>query len=105
MSQNGYFEDSSYYKCDTDDTFEAREEILGDEAFDTANSSIVSGESIRFFVNVNLEMEATNTENEATSGGCVLLHTSRKYLKLKNFKEEIRAHRDLDGFLAQASIV
>nr|XP_054398055.1 solute carrier family 4 member 11 isoform X8 [Pongo abelii] len=110
MSQNGYFEDSTagslgYYKCDTDDTFEAREEILGDEAFDTANSSIVSGESIRFFVNVNLEMEATNTENEATSGGCVLLHTSRKYLKLKNFKEEIRAHRDLDGFLAQASIV
>ncbi|XP_047296498.1 solute carrier family 4 member 11 isoform X5 [Homo sapiens] len=105
MSQNGYFEDSSYYKCDTDDTFEAREEILGDEAFDTANSSIVSGESIRFFVNVNLEMQATNTENEATSGGCVLLHTSRKYLKLKNFKEEIRAHRDLDGFLAQASIV
>nr|XP_055120865.1 solute carrier family 4 member 11 isoform X3 [Symphalangus syndactylus] len=94
-----------YYKCDTDDTFEAQEEILGDEAFDTANSSIVSGESIRFFVNVNLEMQATNTENEATSGGCVLLHTSRKYLKLKNFKEEIRAHRDLDGFLAQASIV
>uniref|UniRef100_A0A2R9BTW0 Solute carrier family 4 member 11 n=1 Tax=Pan paniscus TaxID=9597 RepID=A0A2R9BTW0_PANPA len=109
MSQNGYFEDSTgslgYYKCDTDDTFEAREEILGDEAFDTANSSIVSGESIRFFVNVNLEMQATNSENEATSGGCVLLHTSRKYLKLKNFKEEIRAHRDLDGFLAQASIV
>ncbi|XP_023076016.1 sodium bicarbonate transporter-like protein 11 isoform X1 [Piliocolobus tephrosceles] len=95
-----------YYKCDTDDTFEAREEILGDEAFDTANSSIVSGESIRFFVNVNLKMQAANTaENEATSGGCVLLHTSRKYLKLKNFKEEIRAHRDLDGFLAQASIV
>ncbi|XP_055228445.2 solute carrier family 4 member 11 isoform X13 [Gorilla gorilla gorilla] len=111
MSQNGYFEDSTagslgYYKCDTDDTFEAREETLGDEAFDTANSSIVSGESIRFFVNVNLEMQATNSaENEATSGGCVLLHTSRKYLKLKNFKEEIRAHRDLDGFLAQASIV
>uniref|UniRef100_A0A8D2EXI3 Solute carrier family 4 member 11 n=1 Tax=Theropithecus gelada TaxID=9565 RepID=A0A8D2EXI3_THEGE len=112
MSQNGYFEDSTgslrYYKCDTcgtDDTFEAREEILGDEAFDTANSSIVSGESIRFFVNVNLKMQAANTENEATSGGCVLLHTSRKYLKLKNFKEEIRAHRDLDGFLAQASIV
>lgn len=28
-----------------------------------------------------------------------------QYLKLKNFEEEIRAHRDLDGFLAQASIV
>uniref|UniRef100_A0A2K5D6E7 Solute carrier family 4 member 11 n=1 Tax=Aotus nancymaae TaxID=37293 RepID=A0A2K5D6E7_AOTNA len=105
MSRNGYFEDSSYYKCDTDDNCDAREDILGDEGFDTVNSSIVSGESIRFFVNVNLEMQAANAENEATSGGCVLLHTSRKYLKLKNFKEEIRAHRDLDGFLAQASII
>ncbi|XP_010350108.1 solute carrier family 4 member 11 isoform X5 [Saimiri boliviensis] len=105
MSRNGYFEDSSYYKCDTDDHCDAREDILGDESFDTINSSIVSGESIRFFVNVNLEMQAANAENEPTSGGCVLLHTSRKYLKLKNFKEEIRAHRDLDGFLAQASII
>ncbi|KAK2109691.1 hypothetical protein P7K49_009437 [Saguinus oedipus] len=140
-----------YYKCDTDDNCDAQEDILGDEGFDTVNSSIVSGESIRFFVNVNLEMQAANAaENEATSGGCVLLHTSRKeklnrelspaqgwglgccswlggrsqtvtashswarvvlslgspqYLKLKNFKEEIRAHRDLDGFLAQASII
>ncbi|XP_078227380.1 solute carrier family 4 member 11 isoform X4 [Callithrix jacchus] len=106
MSRNGYFEDSSYYKCDTDDSCDAREDILGDEGFDTVNSSIASGESIRFFVNVDLEMQAANAaENEATSGGCVLLHTSRKYLKLKNFKEEIRAHRDLDGFLAQASII
>ncbi|XP_021563209.1 sodium bicarbonate transporter-like protein 11 [Carlito syrichta] len=105
MSQNGYFDDSSYYKCDTDDNFEAREESLGDETFDMVNSSIASGESIRFFVNVNLEVQASKTESEAASGGCVLLHTSRKYLKLKNFKEEIRAHRDLDGFLAQASII
>lgn len=28
-----------------------------------------------------------------------------QYLKLKNFEEEIRAHRDLDGFLARASII
>uniref|UniRef100_A0A2I3TWS0 Solute carrier family 4 member 11 n=1 Tax=Pan troglodytes TaxID=9598 RepID=A0A2I3TWS0_PANTR len=108
MSQNGYFEDSTgslgYYKCDTDDTFEAREEILGDEAFDTANSSIVSGESIRFFVNVNLEMQATNSASH-TWARVVLSLGSPQYLKLKNFKEEIRAHRDLDGFLAQASIV
>uniref|UniRef100_A0A8B9MS75 Solute carrier family 4 member 11 n=1 Tax=Accipiter nisus TaxID=211598 RepID=A0A8B9MS75_9AVES len=27
------------------------------------------------------------------------------YLKLKNFEEEVRAHRDLDGFLARASII
>lgn len=60
-----------YYKCDTcdtDDTFEAREEILGDEAFDTANSSIVSGESIRFFVNVDLKMQAANTGTGAAAG-------------------------------------
>ncbi|KPP68133.1 hypothetical protein Z043_113211, partial [Scleropages formosus] len=37
--------------------------------------------------------------------GCVLLNTSRKYLKLMNFEEEVRAHRDLDSFLAQASIL
>ncbi|XP_032714959.1 sodium bicarbonate transporter-like protein 11 isoform X3 [Lontra canadensis] len=43
-------------------------------------------------------------ENDSP-GGCGLLHTSRKYLKLKNFEEEIRAHRDLDGFLARASII
>lgn len=30
---------------------------------------------------------------------------SLQYLKLKNFEEEVRAHRDLDGFLAQASII
>nr|XP_009680164.1 PREDICTED: sodium bicarbonate transporter-like protein 11 [Struthio camelus australis] len=46
---------------------------------------------------------AALVENE--SAGCVLLHTSRKYLKLKNFEEEVRAHRDLDGFLARASII
>ncbi|XP_047396152.1 solute carrier family 4 member 11 isoform X3 [Sciurus carolinensis] len=114
MSQNGYLEDSSEYfsaaslgcfKNDMDDTSEVREESLGDEAFDTVNSSIVSGESIRFFVNVNLEMQPSKSGSEETSGGCVLLHTSRKYLKLKNFGEEIRARRDLDGFLAQASII
>ncbi|XP_062965464.1 solute carrier family 4 member 11 isoform X1 [Cynocephalus volans] len=106
MSQNAHFEDSSYHKCDMDDTSEAHEESLGDEASDTVNSSIISGESIRFFVNFNLEVQPSETgEDEARPGGCVLLHTSRKYMKLKNFKEEIRAHRDLDGFLAQASII
>lgn len=28
-----------------------------------------------------------------------------QYVKLMNFEEEIRAHRDLDGFLARASIL
>uniref|UniRef100_A0A8C0PLE1 Solute carrier family 4 member 11 n=1 Tax=Canis lupus familiaris TaxID=9615 RepID=A0A8C0PLE1_CANLF len=91
-----------YLKCDMDDASETREESLGDEAFDTVNSSIVSGESVRFFVNVNLEVQPSQSDSP---GGCGLLHTSRKYLKLKNFELEIRAHRDLDGFLARASII
>ncbi|XP_054058932.1 solute carrier family 4 member 11 isoform X2 [Rissa tridactyla] len=105
MSRNGYFfEESGYLKCDTDDGCETKEETAGEELFDAVNSSIVSGDSIRFFVNVNLEVPPNATaENE--SAGCVLLHTSRKYLKLKNFEEEVRAHRDLDGFLARASII
>nr|XP_035949275.1 sodium bicarbonate transporter-like protein 11 isoform X7 [Halichoerus grypus]XP_035949276.1 sodium bicarbonate transporter-like protein 11 isoform X7 [Halichoerus grypus] len=94
-----------YLKCEMDDASETREESLGDEAFDTVNSSIVSGESIRFFVNVNLEVQPTQAAESESPGGCGLLHTSRKYLKLKNFEEEIRAHRDLDGFLARASII
>ncbi|KAF5924882.1 hypothetical protein HPG69_008554 [Diceros bicornis minor] len=105
MTQNGYLEDAGYLKCDMDDTSETHEESLGDEAFDTVNSSIVSGESIRFFVNVNLEVQPTQAAESELPGGCGLLHTSRKYLKLKNFEEEIRAHRDLDGFLARASII
>ncbi|XP_018416408.1 PREDICTED: sodium bicarbonate transporter-like protein 11 isoform X3 [Nanorana parkeri] len=107
MSRNGYFfEETGYLKCDTDDGCDPKEEEGGggEELFDTVHSSIVSGESIRFFVNVNLEgPQSTTAENE--SAGCVLLHTSRKYLKLKNFEEEVRAHRDLDGFLAKASII
>ncbi|XP_067324648.1 solute carrier family 4 member 11 isoform X2 [Anolis sagrei] len=104
MSRNGYFfEETGYLKCDTDDGCENKEEVGGEELFDTVNSSIVSGDSIRFFVNVNLDVPQNVTESEST--GCVLLHTSRKYLKLKNFEEEVRAHRDLDGFLARASII
>nr|XP_021148538.1 sodium bicarbonate transporter-like protein 11 isoform X4 [Columba livia] len=93
-----------YLKCDTDDGCRAREESGGEELFDTVNSSIVSGDSIRFFINVNVE-GTPNATAESESAGCVLLHTSRKYLKLKNFEEEVRAHRDLDGFLARASII
>ncbi|XP_065453352.1 solute carrier family 4 member 11 isoform X3 [Chrysemys picta bellii] len=105
MSRNGYFfEETGYLKCDTDDGCENKEEVGGEELFDTVNSSIVSGDSIRFFVNVNLEVQQ-NVTVESESAGCVLLHTSRKYLKLKNFEEEVRAHRDLDGFLARAIII
>ncbi|NXL72671.1 S4A11 protein, partial [Leptocoma aspasia] len=92
---------SGYLKCDTDD---AKEEGVSEELFDGVNSTIVSGDSIRFFVNVNLEGPPSATA-ESEGAGCVLLHTSRKYLKLKNFEEEVRAQRDLDGFLARASII
>ncbi|KAM3672835.1 solute carrier family 4 member 11 isoform 2-T2 [Ammospiza maritima maritima] len=102
MSRNGYFfEESGYLKCDTDD---AKEEVVNEELFDGVNSTIVSADSIRFFVNVNLEGTPSATA-ESEGAGCVLLHTSRKYLKLKNFEEEVRAQRDLDGFLARASII
>uniref|UniRef100_A0A8C2JIE6 Solute carrier family 4 member 11 n=1 Tax=Cyprinus carpio TaxID=7962 RepID=A0A8C2JIE6_CYPCA len=42
---------------------------------------------------------------ESDVHGCVLLNTSRRYVKLMNFEEEVRAHRDLDGFLERASIL
>ncbi|XP_006894263.1 PREDICTED: sodium bicarbonate transporter-like protein 11 [Elephantulus edwardii] len=105
MSHNGHLEDVGYLPCDPNDISEACEENLGDEAFDTINSSVMSGESIRFFVNVNMDMHPSQTAENEASGGCVLLHISRKYLKLKNFEEEIRAHRDVEDFLAQASII
>uniref|UniRef100_A0A667XJD7 Solute carrier family 4 member 11 n=1 Tax=Myripristis murdjan TaxID=586833 RepID=A0A667XJD7_9TELE len=37
--------------------------------------------------------------------GYGLLNTTRKYVKPMNFQEEVRGHRDLDGFLAEASIL
>ncbi|PWA18713.1 hypothetical protein CCH79_00005726, partial [Gambusia affinis] len=37
--------------------------------------------------------------------GYGLLNTTRKYVKPMNFQEEVRAHRDLDSFLSQASIL
>lgn len=57
-----------YLKCDTDDASETHEEKLGEEAFDTVNSSIVSGESIRFFVNVNLEVQPTQAGMAVVAG-------------------------------------
>lgn len=43
--------------------------------------------------------------SDADSSGTGLLNTTRKYVKPMNFQEEVRAHRDLDVFLAQASIL
>ncbi|NXW47112.1 S4A11 protein, partial [Nyctiprogne leucopyga] len=96
---------AGYLKCDTDDGCEAKEETGGEELFDAVNSSIVSGDSIRFFVNVNLEVPPNATGSTLLGTTCFLDTFSLKYLKLKNFEEEVRAHRDLDGFLARASII
>lgn len=52
---------AGYLKCDTDDGCETKEEAGGEELFDAVNSSIVSGDSIRFFVNVNLEVPPNAT--------------------------------------------
>ena len=57
-----------YLKCDTDDASETHEESLRDEAFDTVNSSIVSGESIRCCVNVNLEVQPTQSGMGVVAG-------------------------------------
>lgn len=43
--------------------------------------------------------------SDADYPGFGLLNTTRKYVKPMNFQEEVRAHRDLDSFLAQASIL
>ncbi|XP_067884823.1 sodium bicarbonate transporter-like protein 11 isoform X3 [Heterodontus francisci] len=91
-----------------DDMQSEREDSEGrgngaDETYETVNASTMSDDSLRFYVNVNVELEPTPDEND--NAGCVLLHTSRKYLTLKNFDEEVRAHRDLDRFLAKAGIL
>ncbi|XP_015248528.1 PREDICTED: sodium bicarbonate transporter-like protein 11 isoform X1 [Cyprinodon variegatus] len=44
-------------------------------------------------------------ENDTEGPGYGLLNTTRKYVKPMNFQEEVRAHRDLDSFLSQASIL
>ncbi|XP_078264916.1 solute carrier family 4 member 11 isoform X2 [Rhinoraja longicauda] len=74
-----------------------------DETYETVNTSTISDDSLRFYINMNVELEPNADEND--NAGCVLLHTSRKYLKLKNFEEEVRAHKDLDRFLAGAGIL
>ncbi|XP_012735246.2 sodium bicarbonate transporter-like protein 11 isoform X2 [Fundulus heteroclitus] len=43
--------------------------------------------------------------SDAEGPGYGLLNTTRKYVKPMNFQEEVRAHRDLDSFLSQASIL
>ncbi|XP_031413755.1 sodium bicarbonate transporter-like protein 11 isoform X2 [Clupea harengus] len=51
------------------------------------------------------ENQSDLSTSDCEDSGFGLLNTSRKYVKLMNFQGEVRAHRDLDGFLAQASIL
>ncbi|XP_055498557.1 sodium bicarbonate transporter-like protein 11 isoform X2 [Leucoraja erinacea] len=100
---------NGYHLQESDDMTPGCEDVSegrgngADETYETVNASTISDDSIRFYVNMNVELEPNADENDNT--GCVLLHTSRKYLKLKNFEEEVRAHRDLDRFLAGAGIL
>ncbi|XP_061690624.1 solute carrier family 4 member 11-like isoform X2 [Syngnathoides biaculeatus] len=43
--------------------------------------------------------------SELEGPGFGLLNTTRKYVKPMDFCEEVRAHRDVDAFLAQASVL
>ncbi|XP_033870277.1 solute carrier family 4 member 11-like [Acipenser ruthenus] len=95
MSKNGYlFQEMALQEGDPDSVCESREE--------GPDTPIATEDNVRFFINVEAKQGGTADTDDA---GCVLLHTSKKYVKLMNFEEEIRAHRDLDGFLARASIL
>ncbi|XP_041099736.1 sodium bicarbonate transporter-like protein 11 isoform X2 [Polyodon spathula] len=94
MSNNGYlFQEIALREGDPDNECESRE--------GGPDTSIDTEDNTHFFINIDAKQRGTDTGDS----GCVLLHTSKKYVKLMNFEEEIRAHRDLDGFLARASIL
>ncbi|XP_061644297.1 solute carrier family 4 member 11-like isoform X1 [Phyllopteryx taeniolatus] len=49
--------------------------------------------------------ESQLSMSEGEGPGFGLLNTRRKYVKPMDFCEEVRAHRDVDAFLAQASVI
>ncbi|XP_054653345.1 sodium bicarbonate transporter-like protein 11 isoform X2 [Dunckerocampus dactyliophorus] len=92
MSKNGYFfQEMEQREVEQDEDHEGPEE--------GQDSPIACEDDIHLYDN------QISPGPESDDSGCVLLNTSRKYVKLMNFEEEIRAHRDLDGFLARASIL
>ncbi|XP_061781123.1 solute carrier family 4 member 11 isoform X3 [Nerophis lumbriciformis] len=92
MSTNGYFfQEMEQREVVQDEDPEGREE--------GQDSPITCRDDTHLYDN------QISPGSESDDSGCVLLNTSRKYVKLMNFEEEIRAHRDLDGFLARASIL
>ncbi|KAL0969526.1 hypothetical protein UPYG_G00228400 [Umbra pygmaea] len=93
MSKNGFFfQEMEQREAEPEEGCEEREEGL-------EHSPIVCGDDIHLYDTQVIPSPDTD------DSGCVLLNTSRKYVKLMNFEEEVRAHRDLDGFLARASIL
>uniref|UniRef100_A0A3Q0T461 Solute carrier family 4 member 11 n=1 Tax=Amphilophus citrinellus TaxID=61819 RepID=A0A3Q0T461_AMPCI len=92
MSKNGYFfQEMEQREVEQEEGSEGREE--------GQDSPIACGDDIHLYDN------QISPGPESDDSGCVLLNTSRRYVKLMNFEEEVRAHRDLDGFLARASIL
>ncbi|XP_077419784.1 solute carrier family 4 member 11 isoform X3 [Vanacampus margaritifer] len=92
MSKNGYyFQEMEQREVEPDEEHEGPEEVQ--------DSPITSADDVHLYDN------QLTPGPESDDSGCVLLNTSRRYVKLMNFEEEIRAHRDLDGFLARASIL
>ncbi|XP_062851152.1 sodium bicarbonate transporter-like protein 11 isoform X2 [Trichomycterus rosablanca] len=94
MANNGYFyqEMEQRERDDQEDGSEDRDE--------GQDSPIPSGDDIHLYGN---QTHQGGTDSDVH--GYVLLNTSRRYVKLMNFEEEVRAHRDLDGFLERASIL
>uniref|UniRef100_A0A1A8LKP6 Solute carrier family 4, sodium borate transporter, member 11 n=1 Tax=Nothobranchius pienaari TaxID=704102 RepID=A0A1A8LKP6_9TELE len=92
MSKNGYFfQEMEQQEAEQEEGSEGREE--------GQDLPIACGDDIHLYDN------QISPGTEADDSGCVLLNTSRRYVKLMNFEEEVRAHRDLDGFLERASIL
>ncbi|XP_037097485.1 sodium bicarbonate transporter-like protein 11 isoform X2 [Syngnathus acus] len=92
MSKNGYFfQEMEQREVEPDEEREGPGEVQ--------DSPITSADDVHLYDN------QVTPGPESDDSGCVLLNTSRRYVKLMNFEEEIRAHRDLDGFLARASIL
>ncbi|XP_060728235.1 sodium bicarbonate transporter-like protein 11 isoform X4 [Tachysurus vachellii] len=77
-----------------------RQEEGSEDREEGQDSPIPSGDDIHLYGN---QTHQGGTDSDIH--GCVLLNTSRRYVKLMNFEEEVRAHRDLDGFLERASIL
>ncbi|GAA6110555.1 sodium bicarbonate transporter-like protein 11 isoform X1 [Tachysurus ichikawai] len=94
MAKNGYF----YQEMEQRER--DRQEEGSEDREEGQDSPIPSGDDIHLYGN---QTHQGGTDSDIH--GCVLLNTSRRYVKLMNFEEEVRAHRDLDGFLERASIL